>query len=116
VPRRGRSSGGDSTGGPLPLFPEPFLERDVRFPAELAADARGVGVRAALVTANRWMACDVERTAGDGLEERDRLVHRRLDRPADVVRAAPGLHRADRRVDDVGDVCPPARLVSVAVE
>ena len=61
-------------------------------------------------------SADLERTAGEVLENRDRLPHRGLDPAADVVRAAPSLHRPHRRVHDVVDVRPAARLLAVAVE
>ena len=101
---------------PLPLGFEAFAERDLRLPAELGADPRRVGAGAALVAGNRLTAAQVERPARDLLEQRDRLVHRGLERAADVVRAAAALHRRDRPVDDVADIRPAARLRAVAVE
>ena len=60
---------------------------------------------------------NLERTAGEPLEDADRLAQRRLDAAADVVR--PARRRSIARivaVDDVVDVRPAARLLAVAVE
>ena len=45
---------------PFPLRAQALLERDARLPAELGADSRRVGVRAALVARHRSDAAHVE--------------------------------------------------------
>src|SRR5207344_145336 len=101
----------DCSRGPLPLCPQAVLQRDLRRPAELRADPRCVRIRAPLVTGDRWLLSDLQRTAGEALEDANRLAQRRLQAAADVVRPATPDHGEDRRFDDVLDVRPAARLL-----
>src|SRR5439155_15893100 len=83
---------------------------------ELGSDPRRIRLRPSLVAWNGIrMVLDVERVTRESLEQRNRLVHGRLQGAADVVGAVT-LERRDRRVDDVRDVGPTPGLRAVAEE